>query len=196
MHGNLRIMFPLISGLAELREARSELEFCKSELGRAGVPVGKRFPIGIMVETPSAAWIADRLAQEADFFSIGTNDLIQYSLAIDRQNRDVAYLYRPLHLAVLRSLQNIVRAAKNAGISVAMCGEMAGDPTYTLVLLALGFEELSMTAGQLSSVKGIVRRASRTEAQALLERAMEFSTAEEIERFVRTEMEKRFSGAD
>jgi phosphotransferase system enzyme I (PtsI) len=196
VHGNLRMMFPLISGPSELREARSELEHCRSELGRAGVPVGRRFPVGIMVETPSAAMIADRLAQEADFFSIGTNDLIQYSLAIDRQNRDVAYLYRPLHLAVLRSLQNIVRAAKNAGIPVAMCGEMAGDPTYTLVLLALGFEELSMTAGQIAAVKGIVRRTSRAEAQALLERAMEFSTAEEIERYVRTEMEKRFSGVE
>jgi phosphoenolpyruvate-protein phosphotransferase (PTS system enzyme I) len=195
-HGNLRVMFPLISGPAELREARSELEQCKSELGRAGVPIGKRFPVGIMVETPSAAWIADRLAQEADFFSIGTNDLIQYSLAIDRQNRDVAYLYRPLHLAVLRSLQYIVTAAKNAGIPVAMCGEMAGDPLYTLVLVALGFEELSMTAGQISAVKGMVRRASRSEAQALLERAMTFSTGEEIERFVRTEMEQRFANPD
>src|SRR5439155_5491844 len=193
-HGNLRIMFPLISGLSELREARSELEHCRSELGRAGLPVGKRFPVGIMVETPSAAWIADRLAQEADFFSIGTNDLIQYSLAIDRQNRDVAYLYRPLHLAVLRSLQYIVNAARAANVPVAMCGEMAGDPTYALVLVALGFEELSMTAGQISAVKGIVRRTSRAEAAALLERAMEFSTAEEIERYVRGEMEKRFSG--
>ncbi len=195
-HGNLRVMFPLISGLSELREARSELEACKSELGRAGVPVGKRFPVGIMVETPSAAWIADRLAQEADFFSIGTNDLIQYSLAIDRQNRDVAYLYKPLHLAVLRSLENIVTAAKAANIPVAMCGEMAGDPTYTLVLVALGFEELSMTAGQVAAVKSVVRRTSRTEAKTLLERAMEFSTAEEIERYVYAEMEQRFSGGD
>jgi phosphotransferase system enzyme I (PtsI) len=195
-HGNLRVMFPLISGLSELREARSELEACKSELGRAGVPVGKRFPVGIMVETPSAAWIADRLAQEADFFSVGTNDLIQYSLAIDRQNRDVAYLYKPLHLAVLRSLENIVTAAKAANIPVAMCGEMAGDPTYTLVLVALGFEELSMTAGQVAAVKSVVRRTSRTEAKTLLERAMEFSTAEEIERYVYAEMEQRFSGGD
>src|SRR5439155_26821091 len=137
---DLRILFPLISGPAALRQARSELEHCKSELGRAGVPGGKRFPVGIMVETPSAAWIADRLAQEADFFSVGTNDLIQYSLASDRQNRDVAYLYRPLHLAVLRSIENIVNAAKAAKIPVAMCGEMAGDPTYALVLNALGFE--------------------------------------------------------
>ncbi len=192
-HGNMRIMFPLISGLSELREARSELEHCRSELGRAGHPVGKRMPIGIMVETPSAALIADRLAQEADFFSVGTNDLIQYSLAIDRQNRDVAYLYKPLHLAVLRSLQSIVNAAKAAKIPVAMCGEMAGDPSFTLVLLALGFDELSMTAGQVSSVKGIVRRVNRSDAVDLLNKAMEFSTAEEIERFVRAEMERRFT---
>ncbi len=196
VHGNMRIMFPLISGLTELREARSELEHCRSELGRAGQPVGRRMQIGIMVETPSAALIADRLAQEADFFSVGTNDLIQYSLAIDRQNRDVAYLYRPLHLAVLRSLQNIIAGAKSAGIPVAMCGEMAGDPSYSLVLLALGFDELSMTAGQVSSVKGILRRVSRTEAVALLNKAMEFSTAEEIERFVRAEMERRFASAE
>ena len=191
--GPLRIMFPLVSGLSELREARSELEHCRSELGRAGVPVGnRRIQVGIMVETPSAALIADRLALEADFFSIGTNDLIQYSLAIDRQNREVAYLYRPLHLSVLRSLQNIVNGAKTAQIPVSMCGEMAGDPAYTLVLLGLGLEELSMTAGQISPVKGIVRRASRAEAQALLAAAMEMSTGEEIERFIRAEMERRF----
>ena len=191
VHGHMRMMFPLICGMSELREARSELEACRTELGRAGVPIGKRFQVGIMVETPSAALIADRLAQEADFFSVGTNDLIQYSLAIDRQNRDVAYLYKPLHLSVLRSLKNIVMAAKGAGIPVAMCGEMAGDPIYALVLLALGFDELSMTAGQIPTVKGIIREASRAEAQQLLETAMELTTAEEIERFIRTEMDRR-----
>ena len=188
----MRIMFPLISGLSELREARSELEHCRSELGRAGVPMGKRPPIGIMVETPSAALIADRLSHEVDFFSVGTNDLIQYSLAIDRQNRDVAYLYQPLHLAVLRSLQNIITAARATGIPVAMCGEMAGDPVVTLVLLALGFDELSMTAGQIPLVKQIIRGVSRADAMALLTDAMAFSTPEEIERFIRTEMERRF----
>jgi phosphoenolpyruvate-protein phosphotransferase (PTS system enzyme I) len=193
VHGNLRIMFPLISGMSELREARSELEHCRSELGRAGVPMGGRFPVGIMVETPSAAVIADRLALEADFFSVGTNDLIQYNLAIDRQNRDVAYLYRPLHLSVLRMLQQIVSAARASGIPVSMCGEMAGDPIFALMLLALGFDELSMTAGQIPVVKNIIRRSSRAEAVQVLEHAMSYSTAEEIERFVRGEMEKRFT---
>ncbi len=196
VHGNLRVMFPLISSISELREARSELEACRSELSRQGVPVGKRFPVGIMVETPSAAWIADRLAQEADFFSIGTNDLIQYSLAIDRQNRDVAYLYRPLHLAILRSLENIIQAAKRAGIPVAMCGEMAGDAGLTLVLLALGLDEFSMTAGQIPAVKDIIRRTSRESAVKLLEQAMTFSSAEEIERFIKTELDRMFYGSD
>jgi phosphotransferase system enzyme I (PtsI) len=192
VHGQLRIMFPLVSGLSELREARSELEACRSELGRAGVPMGPRFPVGIMVETPSAAWIADRLAHEADFFSVGTNDLIQYSLAIDRHNRDVAYLYKPLHLSVLRSLEHIVEAARNAGIPVAMCGEMAGDPAYAMILVALGFAELSMTAGQLPVVKELIRACTRDEARALLEEAMKLTTAEEIERCVRNEMQRRF----
>ena len=184
IHGNLRVMFPLISGMSELREARSELEACRSELGREGVRVGGRFPVGIMVETPSAAWLSDRLATEADFFSIGTNDLIQYTLAIDRQNREVAYLYKPLHLSVLRALEHIVAAAKNAGIPVSMCGEMAGDPRYTLVLLALGLDELSMTAGQIPMIKQRLRRLNRAQARVALDEAMRLSTAEEIERFI------------
>jgi phosphotransferase system enzyme I (PtsI) len=149
-----------------------------------------------MVETPSAAWIADRLTREADFFSVGTNDLIQYSLAIDRQNRDVAYLYKPLHLGVLRAIQNVVSAAKSAGIPVSMCGEMAGDPMYALVLLALGFDELSMTAGQIPTVKRILRETTRGEAMEMIETAMSFTTAEEIERYVRTEMDKKFASPE
>ncbi|MEW6431232.1 MAG: phosphoenolpyruvate--protein phosphotransferase [Myxococcota bacterium] len=195
-YGNLRVMFPLISSISELREARSELERARSELTRQGVPVGKRFPVGIMVETPSAALIADRLAQEADFFSIGTNDLIQYTIAIDRQNRDVAYLYKPLHLAILRSLSNIVTAAKNANIPVAMCGEMAGDPALTMVLLAIGIEEFSMTSGQIPMVKNIIRAVSKADAVSLLERAMQFSSAEEIERFIKGELDARFARLD
>lgn len=191
--GNLRVMFPLITGVAELREVRGELEHCRSELSQAGVAMDGKFPVGIMIETPAAACIADRLAREADFFSIGTNDLIQYALAIDRHNRDVAYLYRPLHLSVLRSVQNVVAAAKAGDIPVAMCGEMAGDPLYTLVLLAMGFDELSMTAGQIPVVKQIIRLASRAEAITLLDNAMRLTTADEIERYIRTELDRRFA---
>jgi len=190
VHGNLRVMFPLVSGVAELREARTELERCRAELSREGVPMSGRFPVGIMVETPSAAWIADRLAQEADFFSIGTNDLIQYTLAIDRQNRDVAYLYKPLHLSVLRSLKAIADAGRAAGIPVAMCGEVAGDPRFTMMLLALGLEELSMPAGQIPVVKALIRRCSRANAVQALEEAMRLTTAEEIDRHLRA-MEAR-----
>lgn len=190
--GNLRVMFPLVSSISELREARSELEACRSELSRQGVPLGKRFPVGIMVETPSAALIADRLALEADFFSIGTNDLIQYSLAIDRQNRDVAYLYRPLHLAILRSLDSIISAAQKARIPVAMCGEMAGDAGLTMVLLALGLEDFSMTSGQIPLVKNVIRRVSRADAVTVLKQAMTYSSAEEIERFIKEEVDRRF----
>jgi phosphotransferase system enzyme I (PtsI) len=185
IHGNLRVMFPLISGVAELREARTELEHCRAELSREGVRMSGRFPVGIMIETPSAAWIADRLAQEADFFSIGTNDLIQYTLAIDRQNRDVAYLYKPLHLSVLRTLLQIADSAKRANLPVSMCGEMAGDPRFTLILLALGLDELSMPAGQIPRIKQLIRRVSRAEAVAALDEALRLTTAEEIDRHFR-----------
>jgi phosphotransferase system enzyme I (PtsI) len=185
VHGNLRVMFPLISGVAELREARTELEHCRAELSREGVRMSGRFPVGIMIETPSAAWIADRLAQEADFFSIGTNDLIQYTLAIDRQNRDVAYLYKPLHLSVLRTLLQIADSAKRANLPVSMCGEMAGDPRFTLILLALGLDELSMPAGQIPRIKQLIRRVSRAEAVAALDEALRLTTAEEIDRHFR-----------
>jgi phosphotransferase system enzyme I (PtsI) len=186
VHGNLQVMFPLVSGVAELREARNELERCRSELSRDGVPMSGRFPVGIMIETPSAAWIADRLAKEVDFFSIGTNDLIQYTLAIDRQNRDVAYLYKPLHLSVLRALKHIAEAGRAASIPVSMCGEMAGDARFTLVLVALGLEELSMPAGQVPIIKDMVRRLSRAEAATALDEAMRLTTAEEIERHLKS----------
>jgi phosphoenolpyruvate-protein phosphotransferase (PTS system enzyme I) len=191
-HGQLRVMFPLISTVAELREARAELENCRSELARRGVALGPKFPLGIMVETPSAVWLSDHLAREVDFFSVGTNDLIQYSLAIDRQNRDVAYLYQPLHLAVLRSMEHAIASAKAAGIPVAICGEMAADPTYALVLLALGFDEFSMTAGQISAVKQIIRQSSRVEAVGLYQRACELVLVKEIDNFIRAEMTRRF----
>lgn len=192
VHGRLRIMFPLVSGVTEARQAREALEKAKRELIAEGVPVADPIEIGLMLELPAALLIADRLAEEVDFFSIGTNDLIQYALAIDRQNRDVAYLYRPMHLAILRMLKFAVEAAHARGKRIAVCGEMAGEPFYALVLLGLGIDELSMAPTSIPLLRRIVRAATMEEARELLERAMSLTTADEIEQFVRRSMRERF----
>jgi phosphotransferase system enzyme I (PtsI) len=190
--GRLRVMLPMISFISELREAKVQFAAARTELIREGVQVADSLPIGIMIETPAAAICADRLARECDFFSIGTNDLIQYTLAIDRQNRDVAAMYQPLHLGVLRMIICAIDGARAAGIEVAMCGEMAGDPAYALVLLALGLDTLSMSPADLPKVKRVLRGTSLTEAKAILDAAMSFGSTDEIERFVHSEMERRF----
>jgi phosphotransferase system enzyme I (PtsI) len=192
-HGNLKVMFPMVSGVAELRAARRLLLDVAEDLRREGTEP-RMPPIGIMVELPSAAMVADRLAIECDFLSIGTNDLIQYSLAVDRQNKDVAYLYTPLHLAVLRTLQRICEAGRAAGIPVSMCGEMAGEPVYALVLLGLGLSELSMNGPSIPLVKRVIRAARAADGRALLARCLELTAAEDIDREVRTEMARRFPG--
>jgi phosphotransferase system enzyme I (PtsI) len=191
VYGNLRVMFPMISGVAELRAAKRALLEAREELRREGVET-RMPPVGIMVELPSAAVIADRLARDCEFLSIGTNDLIQYTMAIDRQNKDVAYLYRPLHLAVLRMLKIVCEAGQAAGIPVSMCGEMAGDPMNVLVLLGLGLSELSMNSASVPLVKRVVRAASAADGKLLLERLLEYSAADDIEREVRAEMARRF----
>jgi phosphotransferase system enzyme I (PtsI) len=190
-HGNLQIMFPMVSGLTEVREARAQLETVRAEIAREGEHMADRIPIGIMIELPSAAQIADRLARECDFFSIGTNDLIQYSLAMDRQNPEVSYLYQPLHLGVLRMLEFVARSARAARIPVSMCGEMAADPGYAAILIALGLDSLSMSPRAIPGVKQAIRAFSAVEAKALLAEAMAYSSAEEIERYVRTRMRER-----
>ena len=193
VHGNLRLMFPMVSGAAELRAAKRALVEAREELLKRGVET-RLPPVGIMVELPAAAMMADRLARECDFFSVGTNDLIQYTMAIDRQNKEVAYLYRPLHLAVLRTLRTICQAAHDAGIPVSMCGEMAGDPLNVLVLLGLGLSELSMNGPSIPLVKRIIRAASAADGRRLLERVLELTAADDIEREVRAEMTRRFPG--
>ncbi len=190
---HLRVMFPMVSGTAELRAAKRALAECRDELRAQGIDAPMP-PVGIMVELPAAAVIADRLARECGFFSIGTNDLIQYTMAIDRQNKDVAYLYRPLHLAVLRTLKLICDAGREAGIPVSMCGEMAGEPLFVLVLLGLGMTELSMNGGSIPLVKRVIRQASATDGKRLVERLLQLTAADEIEREVRTEMAQRFPG--
>ena len=192
VHGKLQIMLPMIAAMGELRESKAQIETIRQELLREGKPVEEKIPIGIMLETPAAALAADRLARECDFFSIGTNDLIQYSLAIDRSNRDVAYLYRPLHLGVVRLIEASVQGAKQAAIECAMCGEMAGDPAYALILLALGLDNLSMNPADIPKVKRVIRSSTLADAKKLLQEACEFSSHDEIERYVLDEMKKRY----
>ena len=194
VHGELRIMLPMIAAVGELREAKKQIEAIRAELQREGVALAAHIPVGIMLETPAAALSADRLAKECDFFSIGTNDLIQYSLAIDRGNRDVAYLYRPLHLGILRLILAAVDGARQGGIECAMCGEMAADPAYALILLALGLDTLSVNPSDIPPVKRILRAADLTDARKLLDEAMAFSAHDEIEAYVLEQMKQRFPG--
>ncbi|HRR42781.1 MAG TPA: hypothetical protein P5244_16235, partial [Syntrophales bacterium] len=184
--------FPMISSLEEIIETKKIFGEVKEDLIRRGVPVGEDIELGIMIEVPSAVIIADSLAREVDFFSIGTNDLTQYTLAIDRVNERVTYLYEPLHPAVLKLIKMIVDAGHRAGIRVSMCGEMAGEPTYTLVLLGFELDELSMNPLAIPRVKKIIRNATFEESQALLNKVMTFSTAREIEAYVRDYMTGRF----
>ncbi len=190
--GKLKIMLPMISGLNEIRQAREIIEVTKLELEREGVPFDSKIPVGIMIEVPSAAIISDQLAKEVDFFSIGTNDLIQYTLALDRSNEHVSYLYEPLHPAILRLLTQVIDNARAAQIPVSVCGEMAGEPLYTLILLGLGLDKLSMNAISIPHVKQIIRQSTFVEARQILEEALLMNTAFEIEAYVAKEMNRRF----
>jgi phosphotransferase system enzyme I (PtsI) len=190
--GKVKVLFPMISGIAEIRTAKAILEEAKEELGAEGIPFDEGIEVGAMIEIPSASIIADALAHEVDFFSIGTNDLIQYALAIDRINEHVSYLYEPLHPAILRMIRGIVEAGHRAGIEVAICGEMAADPAYLLILLGLGLDELSMTPFYIPRVKKILRSSSYAEAKQLLEEVSRLSTSAEIEDCVKARMTERF----
>ena len=191
-YGKTRIMFPMISGIEEIREAKRIFCEVKDELSARGIPVGNDMEIGVMIEVPSAVIIADELAKEVDFFSIGTNDLIQYALAIDRINERVTYLYEPLHPAVLRLIKQVVDIGHRAGIRVAMCGEMAGEPAYIMILLGLEIDELSMNPLAIPRVKKFIRGSTLKESRKLLEKVMTFSSAAEIREFVKSYMRKRF----
>jgi len=170
----------MISGIEELREAKRIFFEVRDDLIREGVAVGDDVEIGVMIEVPSAVMIAEVLAAEVDFFSIGTNDLIQYGLAIDRINERVNYLYEPLHPAVLRMIKHVVDVGHRAGIAVAMCGEMAGDPSYTLILLGLELDELSMNPLAIPKMKMFIREATRKEAKRLVMQVMKMSSVSEI----------------
>jgi phosphoenolpyruvate-protein phosphotransferase (PTS system enzyme I) len=180
-HGPLRIMFPFVSGLEELRAARAAVSQAAETLRSRGEPVVD-VPIGVMIELPSAALTADLLAREADFFSIGTNDLIQYCLAVDRTDDRVSRLYEPLHPAILRAIRLVVRAGRRARIPIAVCGEMAADPVLLTILLGLGLRELSMAPTAIPLAKRVIRGLRVSDARVAARRALSARTAAEIER--------------
>jgi len=191
-HGKLRILFPMISGIGEIRQAKAILEEVKKDLAKERVPFDQGIEIGAMIEIPSASITADILAREVDFFSIGTNDLIQYTLAVDRINEHVSYLYEPLHPAILRIIRGVVQSAHQVGISVAICGEMAAEPAYSLVLLGLGLDEFSMNPVAIPKVKKVLRISRFEETQTLVEQIFQLPTASEIECHIRNWMAERF----
>jgi phosphotransferase system enzyme I (PtsI) len=174
-----------VSGLSDLRAALALLDQARDELRAEGFAFRDDVPVGLNIEVPSAAVVADRLAEEVDFFSVGTNDLIQYLLAVDRTDPRVSGLYEPLHPAVLRTLAGIARAASTAGRALSVCGEMAGQPLQAVLLVGLGFRELSMAPSSIPRVKEALRAVPASEAEALAARALELSSGSEIEALVR-----------
>lgn len=181
VHGELQIMLPFVSGLEELRETQALIAENRKQLVDDGHAVAESIPVGVMLEVPAAAVAADLLAEEADFFAIGSNDLIQYMLAVDRTNDAVAHLYEPLHPAVLRILRHIVDTARQKQIPVSMCGEMAAEPLSALILVGFGIDQLSMSPSAIPLIKNVVRHLSRAKAREVLDRALELGTAGEIE---------------
>lgn len=186
--GDIRMFFPMISGVSEIREVKRIITEIKEELTSEGHAFDDSIKIGVMIEIPSAVLVADQLAREVDFFSVGTNDLIQYSLAIDRTNEHLSHLYQPLNPAILRSLKIITDAARRAGIEACICGEMAGEPEYLPILLGLGFDELSMSPPSIPKVKSILRRCTLANAIELTERALAVATVEEVESIIKSEI--------
>jgi phosphotransferase system enzyme I (PtsI) len=180
VHGNVKLMYPMISGLGELEQANALLEECKAAFRAAGTPFDEGIEVGIMVETPSAALIADALARRTRFFSLGTNDLIQYSLAVDRTNEKIAHLYEPTHPAIIRLIKLTVDAAHGRGNWAGVCGEMAGDLVLVPLLLGLGVDELSAAPGTVPQIKYLIRRLHLREARGLAEFALQCESAREI----------------
>ena len=193
-YGPLRIMIPMVSGVDEVRRTRAIIAECMEELTLRKINFNKDIKVGIMIEVPSACLISDRLAQEVDFFSIGTNDLIQYTLAIDRVNEYVSYLYEPLHPAVIRLIKKAIDDAHEHKIDVALCGEMAGEPRYTPVLLGLGLDEISMNPYSIPRTKKIIRGLEHGFCRELVEEIMTKDSPEEAEAVLRTEMARLFPG--
>ncbi|MDA3808906.1 MAG: phosphoenolpyruvate--protein phosphotransferase [Spirochaetaceae bacterium] len=190
--GNLKIMFPMISGVEELEKALDILKETKADLKSEKINFIDKIPVGIMIEVPSAALTSDILAKKADFFSIGTNDLIQYTIAVDRGNEKIASLYEPFHPGVLRLVRMVIENAHKQGISVSMCGEMAGDIYSSIILLGLGLDVYSMSAISIPEIKRIIRSVSMTDAEELVGTIMSMKSFSDIDQYVKIWMEDKF----
>ena len=178
--GDIHIMYPMIASVEEVKQANAMLDECKEELTAEGKEFNKDIKVGIMIEVPAAAVISPILAKYVDFFSIGTNDLCQYTLAVDRMNEAIGSLYQPLHPGVLRLIKHVIDASHEHGKFTGMCGELASDPVATMILLGLGLDEFSMTASSIPLIKNILRSVSKTECEEVANKALTMDTAEEI----------------
>jgi phosphotransferase system enzyme I (PtsI) len=188
--GDVRIMFPLISRIMELRQAKYVLNMVIEELEEEGYDFAPKIPVGLMIETPAAAICAWELAQEADFLSIGTNDLVQYTLAVDRTNERVAQLYTPADPSIIRLLRGVIADAAKAGKPVSLCGEMGGDPLFTILLVGLGLRTLSMAAGNVPRIKKIIRSINLADAERVRDKVLSFETEREVVNYLRDETRK------
>ena len=190
VHGDLRVMLPMVSSIFEVKETKEIIAKLQQDLAKEGVPCVEKLKLGVMIETPVAAIIAQQLAPEVDFFSIGTNDLIQYTMAVDRSNERVAYLYRPTHPAILHLIRNTVEAAREYNLYVSVCGQMAESVMYTPLLLGLGVHELSMPTASIPVQRRMVRSLERLACEELVQKALQCSNATEVQELVRAMVEK------
>ena len=184
--GDIHIMYPMIASVEEVKQANAILDECKEELAAEGKDFNKDIKVGIMIEVPAAAVISPILAKYVDFFSIGTNDLCQYTLAVDRMNEAIGSLYQPLHPGVLRLIKHVIDASHEQGKFTGMCGELASDPVATMILLGLGLDEFSMTASSIPLIKNILRSVSKTECEEVANKALTMDTAEEITEYAKS----------
>lgn len=187
-YGNIKLMYPMIATLQELRAANEILESVKQDLSKEDIPFNAAMEVGIMVEIPAVAVLAEQFANEVDFFSIGTNDLVQYTMAADRLNEKVSYLYQPYNPAVLRLVQGVISAAHQKGKWVGMCGEMAGDLTAIPILLGLGLDEFSMSASSILPARSLLSQLTKSEARRIVEAVLALNSAEKIKSFVEREI--------